>query len=713
MNKAVIIALLLCVTTFTGCIEGDDATSTDDQLDPVSNLDEEELSQRFANLTASYENLAADLSTLAANYDEALSQNIELQNDIKDLEVELAVANTHNEMMNSTIAEQEQELSNLRDQLEASNSYLDMAHESFENLNSSFNSLKQELDNYRSDLESLQLDYSILDNNFSVLETEYDNLSANYTSLKEELEEWKTYQSITNWNFDGDCPTEYVMSYSSGIDNGDNNGNAGNHVLEGGEIDHSASVCKAGMSAVTNNTSGYMSGLTEFNGKFYYRHEGSANYGYELWTMDYYGNAEMLKDINAGEADSYPTIYGQTEDLLFFRATTSLNGYELWVTDGTESGTNMVKDINPGSDSSSYGYYGFHHFNGKFYFPANDGTTGEELWATDGTENGTYLVKDIRGEDSNGNNYGSNPSGFTVIGDTMYFIADDGEHGSEPWMTDGTANGTRMLKDIREENSDGNNYGSTYGCDGMMDCDSSFQPYYKFGDQIFFTADDGLHGTEIWVTDGTANGTRMFKDIREENSDGNNYGSTYCYYRDCFFEFNGRLWFTANDGIHGNELWYTNGTEAGTYMLTDIREEDSNGNNYGSNPYIYFNTEDYFYFTAHDGDSQRLFMTDGKQMIMDLDVHSSDVYISGTPVMFDGEFYMSLRTQPTGYELWKSDGTSEGTVMVHEFWSGTTSGNPQNLMVVNNNLLFMIAYPGGGNTYYHNLFAYAVEDYEI
>ena len=125
MNKAVIVALLLCVTTFTGCIGGDETSSTDNQLDPVSNLDEEELSQRFANLTASYENLAADLSTLAANYDEALSQNIELQNDIKDLEVELAVADTHNEMMNSTIVDQELELSNLRDQLEISNAYLD------------------------------------------------------------------------------------------------------------------------------------------------------------------------------------------------------------------------------------------------------------------------------------------------------------------------------------------------------------------------------------------------------------------------------------------------------------------------------------------------------------------------------------------------------------------------------------------------------------
>ena len=110
-----------------------------------------------------------------------------------------------------------------------------------------------------------------------------------------------------------------------------------------------------------------------------------------------------------------------------------------------------------------YGYYGFQYFNGKFYFGGNNGTSGEELWATDGTENGTYLVKEIRGEDSNGNNYGSNPNGFTVIGDTMYFIANDGEYGSEPWMTDGTANGTRMLKDIREEDSDGNNYGSSMG----------------------------------------------------------------------------------------------------------------------------------------------------------------------------------------------------------------------------------------------------------
>ena len=368
MNKAVIVALLLCVTTFTGCIDGEDTSSTDEILDPVSNLDEEELSQRFANLTASYENLAADLSTLAANYETALTKNIELQNDIKDLEVEIAVTNTHNEVMNSTIADQEQELSNLRDELETSNSDLDMAHDSFENLNSSFNSLEDDFNAYKFDLESLQSEYSMLDNNFSMLEIEYDNLSAQYNELfvefddlsteyddmMAEFEEWKTYQSITNWNFDGDCPNEYVMSYSSGIDNGDNNGDAGNHVLEDGEIDHSASVCKAGISAITNSSS-YIFHLNEFNGKFYFQHEGSADQGREFWSSDFFGNMELVKDISPGSYDSYVHILAVTDDLMFLNSRVENEGYELWVSDGTENGTKILKDINPGSDSGFYG----------------------------------------------------------------------------------------------------------------------------------------------------------------------------------------------------------------------------------------------------------------------------------------------------------------------------------------------------------------------
>ena len=153
----------------------------------------------------------------------------------------------------------------------------------------------------------------------------------------------------------------------------------------------------------------------------------------------------------------------------------------------------------------------------------------------------------------------------------------------------------------------------------------------------------------------------------------------------------------VNYGIH-------DGTEAGTLMFSDIREGSS-----GSNPSFRFTMGDYFYFTAHDGDSSRFFMTDGKQMIMDLNLHSGDVYSYTTPVMFQGEYYMNLYTQPTGYELWKSDGTSDGTVMVHEFQSGTSSGSPQDFVVLNNKVLLMRVYPGN----YANIFAYAPSDYEL
>jgi ELWxxDGT repeat protein len=85
---------------------------------------------------------------------------------------------------------------------------------------------------------------------------------------------------------------------------------------------------------------------------------------------------------------------------LYFLADDGTNGYELWVTDGTETNTKMVKDINPSGSSEPYG---FTPMGGKLYFRASDGTNGYELWVTDGTELGTKMVKDINtgGADSN------------------------------------------------------------------------------------------------------------------------------------------------------------------------------------------------------------------------------------------------------------------------------------------------------------------------
>jgi len=71
-------------------------------------------------------------------------------------------------------------------------------------------------------------------------------------------------------------------------------------------------------------------------------------------------------------------------------------------------------------------------FRGGFLFTADDGVNGEELWISDGTSSGTYMVADINttalGESSNIHGFA-----MTESGNTAYFVADDGVHGWEVW----------------------------------------------------------------------------------------------------------------------------------------------------------------------------------------------------------------------------------------------------------------------------------------
>ena len=96
----------------------------------------------------------------------------------------------------------------------------------------------------------------------------------------------------------------------------------------------------------------------------------------------------------------------------------------MWKSDGTASGTVMVKDIKSGSSSSSPNY--LTAIGNTLYFVANDGTNGAELWKSDGTASGTVMVKDI-----NSGSGGSSPYYLTAVGDTLYFTATDGTNGNE------------------------------------------------------------------------------------------------------------------------------------------------------------------------------------------------------------------------------------------------------------------------------------------
>src|SRR5262245_35420111 len=87
------------------------------------------------------------------------------------------------------------------------------------------------------------------------------------------------------------------------------------------------------------------------------------------------------------------------------------------------------------------------------------------------------------------------PSDLTPVNDRLFFVAEDGIHGRELFVSDGTTAGTALVKDIFP--------GPT---------SSQIRFLTPFGNRVVFTADDGAHGFELWITDGTASGTNLVKD---------------------------------------------------------------------------------------------------------------------------------------------------------------------------------------------------------
>ena len=104
------------------------------------------------------------------------------------------------------------------------------------------------------------------------------------------------------------------------------------------------------------------------------------------------------------------------------------------------------------------------------------------------------------------------------------------------------------------------------------------------GNRLYFTANDGKHGLELWKSDGTEQGTRLVKDIKPGK-----IGSD----ADSLTAFRGVLLFAAADGKHGPELWGSDGTWAGTTLLRDVEPGAV-----GSEPGEFTTSGRFLYFAA-------------------------------------------------------------------------------------------------------------------
>jgi ELWxxDGT repeat protein len=258
--------------------------------------------------------------------------------------------------------------------------------------------------------------------------------------------------------------------------------------------------------------------IRELNGSMYFiAHEGGSRQ-YWLWKSD--GTTEgTVPWIEIGLSG---TLSGVVDGEFYFSKKSESFEDELWKTDGTIEGTKRIRAM---GSVNNLGH--FTNVNGRLYFRAIS-SRGWELWTSDGTGSGTRMVKDI-----NRSGY-STPEDLVVLDGVLYFTADDGIHGRELWRSDGTEAGTVMVKQIQ------------LGSAGAFPQDWDHPRLAVIDNKLYLSANDGIHGTEIWTSDGTETGTQLLIDSVPGAGSSNPTE---------FTQVGNTVYFAAETAEHGRELW--------------------------------------------------------------------------------------------------------------------------------------------------------------
>ncbi|HSP99377.1 MAG TPA: hypothetical protein VL049_19315 [Candidatus Dormibacteraeota bacterium] len=357
-------------------------------------------------------------------------------------------------------------------------------------------------------------------------------------------------------------------------------------------------------------------------------HFWDAEVGAELWSVrapD--GPAARVTDLIPGEAGSDAYVVGAIGGELLLSAADETHGTELW----TPSGDGLVKDIAPGPQSS-WPYWATGDpvvatLNGFLYFfTATGGGQGLQLWLSDGTAAGTTLVTTLSGDDAY-----FDPVPRIIAGrDRLAVVARDGENDAGDqrvavWYSDGTAAGTTQVDQAYARRDPSGAY--------------EFWPRLLgfAGRTLLYANYDDAHGVELWRSDGSAAGTALLADLNPGPQWSAPTGAV---------ALGDHLAFFADDGVHGRELWITDGADD-TRLLRDI------------NP--------------GPGSSRERF--------------------DPPPLLVGDVAPFAAADDEHGRELWRTDGSSAGTTMVADIAPGPPSGAPRQLTVSGSRLFFTATNP--------------------
>lgn len=239
--------------------------------------------------------------------------------------------------------------------------------------------------------------------------------------------------------------------------------------------------------------------------------------GAELWTYQPGVGARLLRDIRPGSLSSSPDNFLPFGSGAIFTAEDGVHGRELWITDGTTDGTRLIVDLqNKGKGSLPNG---FAVAGDQLFFVAQEATSDYDLWVADAKGQGAHkvsphgpsrlyplgdrVVYSVRDSTTNETLWwstnGEAPEPFhpeleiadmSSIGDKVYFSGDDGLNGLEPWVSDGTPEGTRMIANL-----------------ARLGSHSEPNRFEQHGDKVYFLANVNRDLRKLWETDGTEAGT--------------------------------------------------------------------------------------------------------------------------------------------------------------------------------------------------------------
>jgi len=210
---------------------------------------------------------------------------------------------------------------------------------------------------------------------------------------------------------------------------------------------------------------------------------------------------------------------------------------------------------------------------------------------------------------------------------------------------------------------------------------------------VVFGADDNpsIINIEPFISDGTEIGTFKIKEINTNNVL-NNATSIYTSDNAEFVELNGYIYFAAGDTSNNVELWKTDGTSGGTILVKEINASTASSS-FPTKLIVYNNK---IYFNASNGlsgsnNGYELWTSDGTTAgtVLLKDIYpGTDSSFPSDFVIHDNKLFFTANNGPNGRELWVTDGTNAGTQMVKDFVVGSTGSNPQYTTVYNGDLYF-------------------------